>query len=305
MPRSSGHADQLRRRVARFTKKLHAVDSLDPAAVHQTRVATRRLREVVPLLQLRSAAAEKLGRRLRKATRRLGEVREVDVLHHLVQELGQRGDYNAGGLGRLDATLADERAARRARLVDKGHVRDIHRIAEKLDRVAAEEPKGDDKHRNHAKRSLQWVVDARIARRASTLASEIGRAGGIYFTGHLHPVRIAVKKLRYAMELSTDVAGLRSTPDLRQLRRAQDILGNLHDLEILLGRARDLQASLAPLDVKAWREVDTLVRVLEDDCRRLHGRYLSERDGLVVLCARHAGRAPDVKPQKAGASRLS
>ena len=97
-------------------------------------------------------------------------------------------------------------------------------------------------------RSWQWVLEARVARRASALAEAIDEAGAVYLSERLHAVRIAVKKLRYALELSVDVAGQKSTPELTQLRRAQEVLGRLHDLQVLIDRMRETQASLTPPD---------------------------------------------------------
>ena len=39
------------------------------------------------------------------------------------------------------------------------------------------------------------------------------------------------------------------------------------------------------------RGLEALVDVLEDDCRRLHARYMRERDALIALSSRLAGRA--------------
>ena len=68
----------------------------------------------------------------------------------------------------------------------------------------------------------------------------------------------------------------------------QNVLGRLHDLQVLIDRARDVQASLTPPDITAWRELDGLVLALEEDCRRLHGRYMHEREALLALCTRLA-----------------
>jgi CHAD domain-containing protein len=49
-------------------------------------------------------------------------------------------------------------------------------------------------------RGWQWALGARVARRASALRAAIDTAGG--WSERLHKVRIALKKLRYAVELS-------------------------------------------------------------------------------------------------------
>ena len=49
---------------------LQGVEDGDVDALHRARVASRRLREVLPVLQLDSDVARKLNRRLRKITDR-------------------------------------------------------------------------------------------------------------------------------------------------------------------------------------------------------------------------------------------
>jgi CHAD domain-containing protein len=110
----------------------------------------------------------------------------------------------------------------------------------------------------------------------------------MYLPERLHGVRIAVKKLRYAVELSAEVASDRAALDLRVLRRSQDLLGHMHDLQILIGEVRQTQASLTPPSVAVWRDLDTLVGTLEDDCRRLHARYMRLRDALGDLAGRRS-----------------
>jgi hypothetical protein len=47
-----------------------------------------------------------------------------------------------------------------------------------------------------------------------------------------------------------------------------------------------LQASLSPPDVTRWRELGSLVHVVEDDCRLLHGRYMGDRPALIAIANR-------------------
>jgi CHAD domain-containing protein len=126
----------------------------------------------------------------------------------------------------------------------------------------------------------------------------MAKAGAVYLPERLHAVRIAAKKLRYALELDADLRQVKSSPDITELRRTQDILGRLHDLQVLVDRTREEQASLAPPDVNIWRGLDALVRSLEDECRRLHGRYMHHAASLVGLCARLSGRTEEVRNEK-------
>ena len=69
-----------RKRLDDFIESARRIHEGDVEAVHRTRVASRRLREFVPLLGLDHDTSEKLSQQLTKVTRRLGKVRELDVL---------------------------------------------------------------------------------------------------------------------------------------------------------------------------------------------------------------------------------
>src|ERR1700674_1882218 len=177
---STRRYDLLRSRLDRFTRTLPGVESGEIGAVHRARVASRRLREILPVLGLEQPVVRKLGRRLRKLTRRLGSARDLDVLILLVDELRESG-----------------------RLPDR-----------------ARSP------------AWRWAVDARVSRRASTLKAAIGEAGAVYLPERIHRVRLALKKLRYGVELATETAGIRESSDLATLKRGQELLGRVRDLQV-------------------------------------------------------------------------
>ena len=67
----------------------------------------------------------------------------------------------------------------------------------------------------------------------------------------------------------------------------------MHDLQMLIDRVRDVQASLAPPSLAVWRELDEVVASLDEDCRRLHARYMRARSALLVMADRLArGQGP-------------
>src|SRR5205814_6295790 len=103
--------------------------------------------------------------------------------------------------------------------------------------------------------------------------------------------------LRYAFEVSAEITGRHTPVDLDHLRRTQALLGRLHDLQVLIDRVRQLQAATTPTDMTAWRDLEALVVPIENECRRLHGRYVRDRGALAALAARLSGRA-GVKSEK-------
>jgi CHAD domain-containing protein len=278
--------DLLRKRLERFTRLLPAVEQGDVEALHRMRVASRRLRELLPVLQLDHDTTRKLGRRLRKVTDRLGAVRELDVLLILIDELHESRRHEQQALALVAAGVTRERAAAREKLLDrKLPAAELKQIARKLGRALTGLEKLDAQpmQRRTRPRGWRWALDARIASRATSMRDALADAGAVYLPDRLHRVRIAVKKLRYALELSAEVDEVKSTPDLRTLKRAQELLGRLHDLQILVSRVRQVQAALLPPTIGVWRELDTLVTALENSCRRLHARFMRDRAALETI----------------------
>ena len=109
----------------------------------------------------------------------------------------------------------------------------------------------------------------------------------MYLPERLHNVRLAIKKMRYAVELGADASGARREPDLRALTRGQEILGRMLDLQMLIDRVRDVQAALTPPSLGVWRDLDAVIESLDDDCRRLHARYMRARVALLAIADRH------------------
>lgn len=294
MAASTQRHDLLRKRLERFTRWLPGIERGDVTALHRTRVASRRLRELLPILQLDHDTTEKLGRRLRRVTERLGTVRELDVLTILIDELHESRRLDRPALARLSDVVGREREAVRKKLLGKKlPIRDLKQIARKLSRAvdtlteldADTPPRGGS-----GGRGWRWALDARISRRAGSVREAVREAGAVYLPERLHAVRIAVKKLRYALELSAEVAGARSTPELRALQRAQELLGRLHDLHVLLDRIRQVQASLTPPNLEVWRDLGRLTAVVENSCRRLHARYMRERAALETISEQLSAR---------------
>ncbi len=264
---------------------LQALGEGDVRALHRTRVASRRLREILPVLQLKADLADRLGRRLKKVTVRLGGVRELDVLADVVTELQASGEYDAQVLRRIASLIADERLQARTALLAELPTRELHRIARKLDRV------GGELRDRRPSRGWQWAVDAWMSRRATKLIGAMDTAGALYLPERLHEIRIALKKFRYAVEVSCEAAGVKSISELKTLKRGQDALGRLHDVQVLIDRVRGYQTRLEPAETAMWRRFDAFLASLENDCRRLHAKFMHQQGGIRAICARLATEA--------------
>jgi CHAD domain-containing protein len=289
----------LRQRLAAVVRGLVGARAGDVASIHQARVATRRLRESLPLLAS-GAWGRKLQRVVRQLTRTLGPVRELDVALESLGEFQRSGDASRAAVLLLRHIISAERQALHAEAVRAIDRADFPRLRHKA-LEALEAHKGQAVTSSQASRRA--AAQRRAARRAEGVRAAVDNAAGIYLPDRLHEVRIAVKKLRYAIEIVRHVGGARanrasSTSSLRSapgqlavLKRAQELLGRMHDLEILIAKTRAVQASPQAPSLRLSGDLDRLVRSLETECRLLHGRYMSSRAQLLEICARVEARA--------------
>jgi CHAD domain-containing protein len=272
----------IRQRVAALRRALPAAKDGDVKSLHQARVATRRLRAALVLKAGRKA--EKVARSVRRLTRLLGPARELDVSLLILDELERDGDVPRAAIGRLRISIAEERRRLQEQVrerIDEFDIQKVRKLAIAVARRGSSEK---------APRNAEAVALSRdrTARRVRRLTAAIEHAAGLYLPDRLHDVRIAIKKLRYTLELDSAprVGRSRNAASLRTLKSMQDLLGRMHDLEVLIARSRSIQSSPGASTLKMSADLDLLVRRLETECRQLHGHYMAERVKLVTLCDR-------------------
>lgn len=247
-------------------------------AVHQSRVSTRRLREALPLVKGRGRDRRRLRRELRRVTRALGPVRELDVALALAGTLANDWPELASALDMVSARLHELRARRRARLVKKVSRADIDDLVKRMNALLSQARGGRTSRAIDRPRLAE-----RIANRAATTRDAAESAGALYAPEALHAVRIAAKKLRYALEVARAVRVAGAASAARRLRQYQNLLGLLHDLQIFSAHVTRVQARLAADDTDLASLSDLLMH-LEGRCRELHAAFVAERGALVTLC---------------------
>jgi CHAD domain-containing protein len=269
----------IRQRLAALSRTLPGARKGDVQAVHQARVATRRIREALPLVA-RGRAGKSLRKSVRKLTRALGPVRELDVALMNLDQLRTSGEVSEAAIGCLRQLIAEERQRLGSEMVRRISQYDLQKLQKKA--VAATNRGPWTAGPRDPRRAA--VAMGRAARRAVSLRAAMENAAGIYLPDRLHEVRIAVKKLRYTLEIAQDLSGSRATARIRTLKRVQDLLGRMHDLEMLIARTRAIQSRAGAPNLKLSADLDRLVRRLENECRRLHVRYMNERKALRAIC---------------------
>lgn len=286
MPLPAELYESLRKRLTVFSHKSKRIDD-DVDALHRTRVASRRLRELLPVLRLDGRTTRKLDRRLRRVTKRLGAVRDLDALMGLLEELRRDRRYSKTALMEVQTVVEDKRKIARGQLQAQLSPAKLQKITRRLKRVAkqlqAETEANEGAAERRQTRATLWAVEARAARRAVSVREAIEVAGTVYAAAPLHQVRIALKKLRFALELTAELEHRPAARDLATLKASQDLLGRLHDFQVLIEHASHIQSTRLVIDPVAWRELGVLVRTLERDCRKLHARYVRTASRLAEI----------------------
>jgi CHAD domain-containing protein len=270
----------LRRRLRALQQQLAPAAAGEVEGIHQARVASRRLREMMPLLVAEAGGrdARALRNDLRTITRLLGPLREIDVALLTLDELTVTAPDHATAVGLVINRTAIEREQVQRRVgralsrIDAGHLARHERALP----AGLDSPEG---RRRCAARSVTRL-DARIAE----LTEALEAAGVVYAQGPLHQVRIALKKFRYALEIAADLGHFHMDASLKRLKSMQDLLGTIHDFQVLSVRVRDLEA--ATRAVAARRQLRALADHLDQRVRQLHSRYLDQRGELAPVLSR-------------------
>jgi CHAD domain-containing protein len=264
------------RRTRELQRHLPAAIEGNDTSVHQARVASRRLREAVPVLATGLKRGRKAQRKIQRVTQALGTVREMDVTMQILDELARRPQIPRNALEDVRAHVIAERDRRRAIMIDRLRQVNTPKLSRRLEEVALELA---------AASGTEWrtVLASRLELRAKRFVAAIHAAGQMYAPDRLHDVRIATKKLRYALELASDarVAGARKL--VATLKRTQEALGRLNDLHVIQRHVADVQAHPPARRGATDGGLDVIARSLEEECRHLHARYTKQIPSLLEL----------------------
>jgi CHAD domain-containing protein len=197
-------------------------------AVHQLRVATRRLLAQFALLSdvVPSAALEKARRILKRRLAALGDLRDAQV---------QRLFINQQAVGFPDLVLLRAWLRRRERRLVKSAAEEVRRFkTKKLEKCvsAMTEDLAANAGNSRAQSRLASAV-LRVTAKSFAEAVERRRAISLADLRTIHQTRVAFKRFRYMMEsLSPGLTGL-SKRQLRALAYYQRKMGIIQDLEVM------------------------------------------------------------------------
>ncbi|MFI5178653.1 MAG: CHAD domain-containing protein [Vicinamibacterales bacterium] len=267
------HAATLERELGRARRG-------DVRGIHRARTTSRRLREALPVaaVAVPGAATDRARRDIRRLTRWMGMVRELDVARAELATAAGHHAWNAAAVAAIERALSAERERRLAAFVLKLESLDATRLHARLDAIAS------GLSADPLPRLADRALARRLRERAGRLVAAVDAAGTVYIPEQLHAVRIAAKKLRYTLELARDAAGLPVSRLIGSLRRVQDVLGRLHDLQVLEGLVNATAVGSAGGFLA--RYAPRITGGLERACREQHALFLVKRAALAALARR-------------------
>jgi inorganic triphosphatase YgiF len=221
---------QLRQQLERMLKYARGVRrGRDPEDTHQMRVATRRLRAALTLMEQlaggRSAARLRDG--VRNLSDTLAQVRDLDVLlESLSAYRASLADAGQAPIEPLVAAATQAHARAHARLVATLAGQPYRRLRRRLARLATRATPERAALIRDCAGSLLWrgYEELRALGPAERLLDADREHGA-----HQHQARIAGKRLRYNLELLAEALGPRVQELLTPLGELQDVLGALQD----------------------------------------------------------------------------
>jgi triphosphatase len=213
---------------------------IDPEGVHVMRTATRRLRTTLQILEespvFRPRQLRRFRHGLRRLARSLGDARDLDVLLHRVEEYAAQHPEQDADLPLLRRTLVRRRREAQRRLLRCLDSRRVDALLARLDVFTGDHA---DVPEWRPRLFVRHFAGGAIWRRYEAVLSYETVAHDAP-APLLHRLRIACKRLRYALEIFERELGKGAQPLIGAIVKVQDHLGALQDAVVAL----DLVTSL-------------------------------------------------------------
>lgn len=250
----------------------------DIEAVHDMRVATRRMRSAFDLFApyYRRKVFKPLLNGLRRTGRALGAVRDLDVfrekLGHYEETLPEEARE---GLAPLLEAWHTRREKSRQRLIAHLNGDDFARFVEAFHDFLTTEGAGARKVDTSRPVAYQvrYVVPRLVYERYETVrAYETVLDAAPVET--LHALRIDFKRLRYTLEFFVEALGPEAENVIEEVKRMQDHLGDLNDAEVAGAFLRDFidryEAAQAGMSISERRSIAPIAQYMASRLEEKH-----------------------------------
>lgn len=208
----------------------------DPEAVHDMRVATRRMRSAFRIMKpfFKKRAIRAFQRSLRTTARRLGAVRDLDVL--LEKARNFEAAHPGSDLAPLIAHWEDRRHSAREALIAYLDSKAFARFVERFDAFLKQPGKGAKPLPEAGETTpyqVRHMVPHLIYRRYECVRA-YETALDHPDDATLHALRIDIKRFRYMVEFFAELMGPEAARVIEACKMMQDHLGDLNDANVAL-----------------------------------------------------------------------
>ena len=230
---NSALADVLERESRGYQKALLAARTGRRRAVHELRIAIRRLAAAIELAQAMQPDRKwnKADRKLREPFKACGRLRDLQVVRDSLRRWRKQDQIPERLLVQADERV-DRRRRRLVRCLHDVHPRRNSRRVRAL-ALTLRDPQHDARQQGEVMRSRSAAV-ARALEGSKQQMQKSCRRARVEDPASLHQARVAVKVHRYQVEMASMLGIPTSRADLPGLRRIQQELGEITDLALLL-----------------------------------------------------------------------
>jgi CHAD domain-containing protein len=250
-------------------------------ALHDMRVATRRMRETIKLFEplFPPARIRKIVSKVKKLTKALGLARETDVNLKLIRELKYSGGLVARAASEhLRAILEQEQFRIRQRMLlalEKTGLKSVREELTQLSHFSSPYPLRPllifEEQQVADRESFLKTIPGILAEKARLVCNFEMNPSSLGDDHALHLLRIATKKLRYAFEITKPLVLIPCDDLARECRTLQDAIGAHHDTYMLIECLQTQRAQLAKRNLT----------LLADGCRQLMADLVELKQGYI------------------------
>jgi triphosphatase len=271
-----------------LARQADVLASDDSEAVHQMRVATRRLRSTLRIFRPYYCARliKPLRAALKQTAALLGSVRDLDVYReHLIEYTKAQPSAKRRELRLIDAQLGERHAELREQLLDHLHsaaynafLSDFAAFVQTPLAAARELPDDQPTPRRICEIAPRLIYEQYGVVRAYALHLPTASLE------RLHALRIEVKRLRYLIEAFGELLGAQAEIAIEACKTLQDFLGELQDAKV----AAHLSATYLPDLRRGKRALERYLTARQADQARLREALLAQWSAFSAQNVREA-----------------
>jgi len=269
-----------------------ALKDWDADAIHDARVATRRLKAAMDLLKfvLSDDHRKPFNKVLKKLRRRLGPLRDMDVMIEHLEELGKSA-VSAATVEWMKAQLRRRRDQARADAQKQDPVNDVLSKLGSWWGAREEVAEAHEAIDSLLAESLHLQLDA-FAERADRRVNQHADIAP-EDRQDPHQLRIAGKIFRYTLEMAQEQGHKLPASVMRTFKRMQEALGLWHDYVVLAECAMELSME----EKLSYHDAAAQLGIL-DLCRLMAKRSKGQLDQFGRLWQRRGGKLAETIRQR-------